>query len=205
MSVGKIRQYIPEGSTTIFEAAQREGKTLAAVIWALDAFQHGRKIFSTIQLGFPYEPLNFSDVKLADGQSKFWGGHIFIDELNFFFGGRRSMSNENVEFAAALLQQKKQGCNLTGTTHNILDLDVILREHHDYLVHPRVYPAYPEPPVVIKLEIDTGPLQRYRPTKTLTLDCRPFLELYDTFMVHDPFQHKAQKRASVGRRVDLAG
>lgn len=203
MGLGEIRRYIPEGSTTLFEAPQREGKTLGGVIYALDALQHGRRIFSNIQLGFAHEPLQFSEIKLKDGNSKFWGGHIFIDELNFFFGGRRSMTDENIEFAAALLQQKKQGCNVTGTTHNVLDLDVIIREHHDYLVHPRVYPAYPEPPVIIKLEIDTGPLQRWRPTRTITLDARPFLGLYDSFAVYDPFKGKAEKRARIGRRVDL--
>lgn len=201
--LSKVRQHVPEGSTVLFEAPQREGKTLGAVMFALDAYQHGRRVFSNIQLGFDHEPLEFTDVKLADGQSKFWGGHVFIDELNFFFGGRRSMSEENIQFAAALLQQKKQGCNLTGTTHNILDLDVILREHHDYLIKPKVYPAYPEPPVIIKLEIHSGPLQRWRPPRTLTLDCRPYLGLYDSFAVYDPFKRKPEKRASLGRRVDI--
>lgn len=198
-----VRQHVPEGLTIIFEQKQRKGKTLSGVIWALDALQHGRKVFSSIQLGFPHEPLQFNEMKLKDGATKYWNGHIYIDELNFYFAARRSMSDENLQGAAFLLQQKKQGCNLTGSTHDILDVDVILREHYDYLVRPEVYPKYPEAPVYIKMEVHTGPLQEYRPPRTITLDCRPFLGLYDSFAVYDPFKAKPDKAARHGRRVDL--
>lgn len=185
-----IREHISEGHTILYEAPQRWGKTLSGVIGALDAYQHGRPIYSNIQLGFPHEPLQFNEMKLADGSSKYKGAHIFIDELNFYFGGRRSMTPENIEGAAFLLQQKKQGCNLTGTTHNILDLDVIMREHYDYLIQPQVFPAYPQPPIILKMVVNTGPLQAYRPPRTIKLDCRPFLGLYDSFAIYDPFKKK---------------
>lgn len=192
------KQHIPEGTTTILEAPQRFGKTLGMVILAVDAFQHGRNVFSNIQLGIPHDPLEFNDVRLEDGTSKFWNGHICIDELNFYFDSRRSMVQGNIEFGAWLLQQKKQGCNLTGTTHDLGMLDVRLRTNYDYLIHPEVYPAYPEKPQFIIMRMENGPLQaRFR--KTLVLDCRPFLGLYDTFAVYDPFKGKkdAEKQTRI--------
>jgi hypothetical protein len=194
-SIGAIRPHVPEGLAIIFEAPQRRGKTLAGVIWSLDYYQHGRNIFSNIQLGFPHSPIQFQDMKLEDGTSKYWNGHIFIDELNFYFGGRRSMSDKNIEGGAFLLQQKKQGCNLTGTTHNLLDLDVILRENFDFLITPTVYPEYPAVPQILKMVVENGPLQgKFK--KTLTLDCRPFLGLYDSFAVYDPFKGTSKSKAS---------
>lgn len=194
-----IREHIPEGNTIIFEAPQRCGKTLAMVMWELDSYQRGRKIFSNIQLGFPHEPLQFSDVALEDaagGKSPYWNGHVGIDELNFFFDARRSMKPENIQFSAWLLQQKKQGCNLTGTTHDLMSLDLRLRDNYDYLIRPTVYPAYPAVPQLIKMEIENGPLQK-RMKRTLTLDCRPFLGLYDSFAVYNPFKVAPKGRQPV--------
>lgn len=184
---GPIRDYIPEGNTIIFEGPQRIGKTLAMVVWGLDAWQHQRNVFSNIQLGFPHERLQFDDVRLADGRSKFWNGHICIDELNFYFDARRSISGPNVEFGAFLLQQKKQGCNLTGTTHDLEYLDLRLRDHYDYLIRPQVFPKYPQRPQILKMRIENGPLQP-RFGRTITLGCELFLGLYDSFAVYDPFQ-----------------
>lgn len=165
---------------------------MAGVIWALDSYQCGRKIFSNIQLGFPHNPLQFHEIKLEDGASPYWNGHIFIDELNFYFDARRSMKNENITFSTFLLQQKKQGCHLTGTTHDLMSLDVRLRENFDFLITPKVYPAYPHPPQILKMRITNGPLQD-EIDKTITLDCRPFLGLYDSFAVYDPFRFSGKK------------
>lgn len=194
----KIRRHIPEGNTIIFEAPQRRGKTLAGVIWALDSFQRGRKVFSNIQLGFPHSPIQFHEIKLEDGASPYWNGHIFIDELNFFFDGRRSMKNDNITFSTFLLQQKKQGCHLTGTTHDLMSLDVRIRENYDYLVIPEVVPKYPETPQVLKMRVINGPLQGEL-DRTISLDCRPFLNLYDSFAVYDPFKARGND-SKPGRR-----
>lgn len=185
----KIREHVPEGLTIIFPAPQRRGKTLGMTIWALDAFQHGRTVWSNIQFGFPHNPLEFQDIKLKDGPSRYWNGHVAIDELNFFFDARKSISGPNIEFGSFLLQQKKQGCNITGTTHDISYLDLRLRDNYDYAIIPTVYPAYPNPPTILKMVIENGPLQAPM-RKVLALDCRPYLGLYDSFAVYDPFKNK---------------
>lgn len=200
--LGKIREHIPEGYTMLFEAPQREGKTLSDVIWALDAFQSGRKIFSNIQLGFPHEPLEFSEMKLEDGSSKYRNGYILIDELNFFLKARGHATELNQTALPFLLQQKKQGCIFTGTTHNLLDLDVVLREHFDYLVKPEVFPKFPEVPQILRMEIFNGPLQK-KFYKKLTLDCRPFLGLYDSFAIYDPFKNKKPAEKAERPKVKL--
>jgi hypothetical protein len=193
MNVGKIREHVPEGLTLIFEQKQRKGKTLGGVIWALDSFQCGRRVFSNIQLGFAHEPIQFNELKLVDGTSPYWNGHIFIDELNFYFDCRRSMKQENIEASAFLLQQKKQGCHLTGTTHDLMSLDMRIRDNYDFLIRPEVFPEYPAVPQIIKMVVETGPLQEYRRPRTLTLECAPFLGLYDSFAVYDPFKPRPKE------------
>lgn len=195
------RAHIPEGLTIVFEAPQRFGKTLSMVMWALDAYQHGRNIFSNIQLGFPHEPLEFSDMQLETGGSKFWNGHVCIDELNFYFDARRSISGENIEFGTFLLQQKKQGCTITGTTHDLMMLDNRFRNNYDYLINPRVWPKYPAKPQIVQMKIENGPLQAHM-RRTITLDCRPFLGLYDTFAVYDPFKNKREDQDELPRKRD---
>lgn len=182
--MAEVREHAPEGSTVIFEAPQRRGKSLGAVIWAWDAYEHGRNVFSTIQLGIPHEQLTFADIDLEQGSKRYWNGHIFIDELNFFFDCRRSMSSANIRFGNYLLQQKKQGCNLTGTTHSLEYLDRRIRDNHDFVVTPRVYPAFPKPPETLKLHIRNGPTMPPF-EKKITVDCRPFLGLYDSYAVYD--------------------
>jgi hypothetical protein len=200
--LGKILPHIPEGLTMLFEAPQREGKTLSDVIWGLNYFQEGRKIFSNIQLGFPHEPLEFGEMRLEDGSSKYRNGYILIDELNFFLKARGHATELNQKALPFLLQQKKQGCIFTGTTHNLLDLDVVLREHFDFLVKPEVWPKFPLPPQILRMIITNGPLQK-RFYKKITLDCRPFLGLYDSFAVYDPFKNTKQPEKAERPRVKL--
>lgn len=186
-------EHVPEGQTIIFEGPQRTGKTLGMVAWAYSAFSSGRDIFSNIGLTFEHAPLEFGDLVLEDGQSRFRGGHIVIDELNFFFDGRRSLSKPNVKFGAYLLQQKKQGCNVTGTTHNLEYLDLRIRDNYDFIIRPQVYPRYPEKPIILKLKIENGPLQP-RLSKIVKFDCRPYLGMYNSFAVYDPFKNEEKKR-----------
>jgi len=194
--------HIPEGNIIIFEAPQRYGKTLSGVIWALDALQHGRNVFSNIQLGFQHQPLEFENVKLEEQQSRFWNGHIFIDELNFYYDCRRSLTGANIEFSAFLLQQKKQGCNLTGTTHGLSSLDLRIREHYDYLIRPTVYPKFPKVPQIVTMQIVNGPTQA-RYDRTITIDCRFALGLYDSFAVYDPFKRIEETKQRKVKRVNL--
>lgn len=194
------RRFIPEGLTILFEGPQRIGKTLSGIVWALDAYQHGRGIFTNIQLGFAHEPLEFREMKLEDGRSRYWNGHIFIDELNFYFDARRSLSGPNIEFGAFLLQQKKQGCNLTGTTHDVNYLDLRLRDNFDYRIRPKVYPRYPARPQILEMNIENGPLQ---PSlhRRIRIPCEPFLGLYDTFAVYDPFKHRRAEESEEPKRA----
>lgn len=184
--------YIAEGYTTIFEGPQRCGKTLAMTIWAYYGFLAGRKIFSNYWLNFQHESLKFKDVRLANGASRFRNARVPIDELNFYYDCRRSLSSANVKFGAFLLQQKKQGCDILGTTHDLTSLDGRLQRNYDFLVRPRVYPEYPEKPLVLHLEIFNGPSQKPF-SKTMDFLCEPFLGLYNTHEVYDPFEGMTKK------------
>jgi hypothetical protein len=210
------RPRVPEGVTIIFDAPQRKGKTLGGVVLSLDAQMRGRNIFSNIHLGFPHQPLQFEEIQLETSEekeagqlssSKFWNGHIFIDELNFYFDARKSISSANIEFSAFLLQQKKQGCNMTGTTHSIWSLDVRLRENFDFLVIPKVFPAFPDTPEYLQMEIMNGPLQANYYRKII-LPCKKYLGLYDTFATYNPFakkqKHSTKKESPSGHTSNLS-
>lgn len=187
-AIRESNEYVREGNILIFEAPQRKGKTLGATIWACDSYRHRRRIFSTIKFGFPHEKLDFYKLKLAteQGQSPFLNGHIFVDELNFYLDARASMSKANRDFSAFLLQTKKQGCIMTGTTHAIKSLEMRFRDNYDYRIIPEVYPKYPGTPKVIRLLIKNGPVQP-RLNKVITLNCTPYLGLYNTREIYNPF------------------
>jgi hypothetical protein len=198
-----MEEYIPEGATYVIEGPQRRGKTLAGVILAYDAWRQGREVFSTIQLAFPHRPLEFGELQLEDGNRKFWNGHIFIDELNFFFDCRKSLAKGNLEFGYYMLQQKKQGCNLTGTTHSLDYLDLRMRAEYDYLIIPRVSPRFPHRPEVLYLHIVNGPSQPPC-SKRLKIPVAPFLGMYDTFAVYDPFEKGKPEKKKQNQKKPVA-
>lgn len=188
--VTPVYDLVPEGEITIIEAPQRWGKTLAGFIRANDAWHKGRNIFTNIQFGIPHQRLEFKNIKLTDEtntESIFRGGHIFVDELNFYFDGRRSMRNLNLQFGAFLLQQKKQGCNLEGTTHSLESLDIRIKENYDKLIRTSVYPKYPAKPEWLTMEITNGPRHEYFYQK-FAMRCAQYLGWYNSFVVYDPFQ-----------------
>lgn len=209
MIAPRVRYHVPDGLTIIIEAPQRWGKTMAGVALACDyLLEESRNIFSNIPLAFEHQPLEFSNIKLEDnedGQSKFWNGHIFIDELNFYFDARCAMKPENITFSTFLLQQKKQGCNLTGTTHDLYSLDLRIRDNYDYIIRPHCLPVHPATPEFLILDIENGPLQSRLKKRFPPIDCRPLMGLYNSFRVYDPFKNfAAAAPQKVGRRVELA-
>jgi hypothetical protein len=191
-----MKRYIPEGHTIVVEAPQRRGKTLACVIFAYWAYKRGRRVFSTIDLGFPYEPLTFNELDLSQSverSKRFHNSFILIDELNFFFDCRASASSQNRRFGAFLLQQKKQGAHIMGTTHGLSYLDLRLRDNHDFIATPTTIPAHPDAPVVLELVMENGPtMPAFK--KTIRAKCAPFLGLYDTTNIFDPFGALADQK-----------
>jgi len=180
-----------EARITLMEGPQRCGKTLLGVIRAYRAYLSGRRVFSTIHLEFPHRPVLFRDLKLAsetEGDSIFRDAHIFIDELNFWFDCRNSLTKRNKEFSYFLLQRKKEGCNLEGTTHAIHWLDLRIESAYDYSIHPTVYPKFPDVPKVMRLVVENGPVSDPVHRKAWLNDVRPFLGLYDTRRSYDPFE-----------------
>lgn len=182
----EVKEHVSEGNIIIFEAPQRYGKTLGGCVWALDAYQHKKPVYSTLAFRFPYKPLNFTELKLANQENPLTNGHVFIDELNMFLDARASMSKVNREFCSFLLQVKKQGITLTGTTHRLDYLDKRFRQNYDYKIQTEVFPKFPNTPDILKMKIQNGPTTKYC-NKTLTLKVRPFLGLYDTLNVFNPF------------------
>src|SRR5688572_2312286 len=137
-------EHVSEGNIIAFAAKQRRGKTLSGCLWSLDAYQHKKKVFSTIEFKFPYTPLKFTELKLENENNPLRNGHLFIDELNMYLDARASMSKVNREFCSFLLQVKKQGLTVTGTTHEMLYLDKRFRQNYDFEIQTDVYPRFPK-------------------------------------------------------------
>lgn len=187
-TVAEVREFTAEGSINVYEGQQRSGKTLTGTIFALEAYKQKKlQVFSTLGFRFPFTPLNFNKMKLDNASNPLTDGHAFIDELNFYLDARGAMSKLNKDFCKFLLQVKKQGLTLTGTTHRLNYLDIRFRQNYDLKIMPEVFPKYPDRPEVLKLTILNGPVTK-RFNKTVKLKVEPFLGLYDTRHVFNAFE-----------------
>lgn len=189
-SINEIREHVAEGEIRVYEAPQRFGKTLMGCVESLDAYQRRQTVYSTIKFAFPFQPLDFAKMKLQNEDNPLRNGHAFIDELNMFLDARASMSKVNRDFCNFLLQVKKQGLTLTGTTHNLSYLDKRFRENYDFKIQTEVFPKFPETPIILRAKIISGPTQKYR-VKRIKFRVKPFLGLYDTSHVFNPFDNMA--------------
>lgn len=189
----EVREHVAEGNVIIFEAPQRWGKTLGATIWAVDSYKCGREIYSTIEFKFPHKKLDFYKMKLSNDVSPLLNAHLFVDELNFYLDARAAMSKVNREFSSFLLQVKKQGLLVTGTTHALKYLELRFRENYDYRINPQVFPKYPGTPKIIRMKITNGPTQK-KMSKVVTMECGPYLKLYNTLNVYNPFSSIPSKQ-----------
>lgn len=191
-TANEIGEYVAEGEIRVYEAPQRFGKTLMGCIESLDAYQRRQTVYSTIKFAFPFKPLDFAKMKLQNEDNPLRNGHAFIDELNMFLDARASMSKVNRDFCNFLLQVKKQGLTLTGTTHNLGYLDKRFRENYDYKIQTEVFPKFPARPIILRAKIISGPTQKYR-VKRIKMRVEPFLGLYDTSHVFNPFDNMASE------------
>lgn len=178
---GEIKR-LPEARIVIIESKQRGGKTLTGAILAKEAQRKGRKVFSIIPFEFPHELIRFSDLR-PENAPKFRGSFVYIDELNFFFDARESMTIKNRKAGRFFLQLLKQGIILVGTTHELDYLDFRLTDNYDLRFNVRVFPEFPEVPERLEILITNGPNIDRRISKTFALDPHPFLGIYDTTYV----------------------
>lgn len=184
-----------EGRLTIFEGPQRSGKTLAMSIFSLRGHLKGRNVYSNLKFNFPSKKLNFFELDLKNEAvvNSLRGAILSIDELNFWFDSRASMSGINRQFATTILQIKKLGVDLYGTTHHLSYLDKRFRENFDFIIKTNVTPTKREPgepPEKLKMTIENGPNQKYL-YKKMSVDLKrnpELLGLYDTTHVFDPFE-----------------
>lgn len=131
--------HIDEGLISLYEAAQRCGKTMAMAIGARDDYVRTKKpILSNIHYGFPWEPFYFYEFELAS-MDELIGRTVTIDEFNFYASHRASQTKVNQRFCTSMLQSKKKGINLKGTTHDVFYLDLMIRQNFDYLIKTTVY------------------------------------------------------------------
>lgn len=191
---------IKEGTITIFEGPQRCGKTLAMSLFARLGSLKGRPIFTNLAYTFDYTPLKFFELDLKNTEmvESIKGGLITIDEMNFWFDSRASMSGINRQFASLLLQTKKLGVDLYGTTHHLSYLDKRFRENYDYKVSTSVHPIKRlpgEPPKILRMIIENGPNQKtMKKTININFTKNPgLLGLYDTTNVFDPFEQMGKQ------------
>ncbi len=213
-------RHIEEGKTILFEAPQRQGKTLGMSILAYDEYRnHKRQIYSNIEYSFPWKPLNFFELELSK-MDDLLESVMTIDELNFYLDNRASMTSVNRRACQWFLQSKKKGITTYGTSHDVFYLDLRLRQNFDYLIRTSVYPANrPKgvPPSVLKMEWINGPNQKHlHKTMKINLQVRKdLLGMYNTrnhiniFAEKEVYEEKAKadaaiKKAEAKKKVKLS-
>ncbi len=182
-------QHIHEGKIVVIEGPQRSGKTMAMSIFAYRDALKKKTIYTNLAYTFKYKPLNFNELTLRNENKELRDCTLTLDELNFFLDSRGSMTKQNKEFTYFLLQVKKQGIDLYGTTHGIGYLDLRFRENYDYHVATRVFPEKRPSgvaPEILRLVITNGPTQKTM-KKTINIKCKEFLGMYDPTNIFNPF------------------
>lgn len=111
------------------------GKTLSCVRYAYQYWKQGYKIYSNINLKFPYTPYNIQDlINWTSNDYDLQKSIILLDEAHIFLDSRNSANKRNKIISYFLLQTRKKGCHLFYTTQRIHQVEKRLRDNSDNLI-----------------------------------------------------------------------
>lgn len=102
------------------------GKTLSMVYHGYKEFLKGRKIYSNFNLDFEHEKLTFKMIKdYVKTSNQLKNCVLLLDELHILIDSRSSFKNKLLTYF--ILQTRKRGVDLYGTTQFFGQVDVRLR------------------------------------------------------------------------------
>jgi hypothetical protein len=127
------------------------GKTLSCVRYAYQYWKQGYKIYSNINLKFPYTPYNIQDlINWTSNDYDLQKSIILLDEAHIFLDSRNSANKRNKIISYFLLQTRKKG---ELYTQNIIRqaLEVGVRQKKIVFKSSIYYPLYDTREVVRSL------------------------------------------------------
>ena len=108
---------------------QGSGKTLFLVKCAYEGYLKKKKVYSNIDLNFPYKPMDYNDII----KCKYDNAIVLIDEIHQLLPSRKSMSRINREICDSFLSMvRKKNLEVYGTTQTFRKVDVRFREEADF-------------------------------------------------------------------------
>lgn len=109
---------------------QGSGKTLFLVSKAYEGYRKGKKIYSNVDLNFPYQEMDYNDIVNCTYENAV----VIIDEVHQLLPSRRSMSSINVNIVDGFLSMvRKRGLEVWGSTQTQRKVDIRFREESDYI------------------------------------------------------------------------
>jgi hypothetical protein len=117
------------------------GKTLSMVRDMINDKKKGKKIITNLVTNFESTTLSkefFKDFS-KDKTGELFNCTLAIDELHIFLDSRRSTSKRNTAISYFILQTRKRGVTLRGTSQFFSQVEIRLRNVTDYLTECRSY------------------------------------------------------------------
>lgn len=119
-----------------YKGAKGRGKTLTMVKDAYLFHLNGYTVFTNMKsVKFGVYMTNEDIIKI-DKTSFLKNCVMLIDEVQTLFNSRRSMKKENVNFSYFIQQIRKRNIELLATSQFSNTVDLILRQHIDYMITP---------------------------------------------------------------------
>lgn len=119
-----------------YKGAKGKGKTLTMVKDAYVYHLNGYKIYSNMKSIKFAIYISSEDIMKITKESPLRDCVLLIDEVQTLFNARRSMKKENVQFSFFIQQIRKRNIEMLATTQFSNSVDLIFRQHIDYIVSP---------------------------------------------------------------------
>jgi len=115
---------------------QGSGKTLMMVEVARKAYEKGKKIYSNVDLKFPYEKLDYNKIINCEYEN----GIVIIDEIHRLLPARGSMRKINIDIVDGFLSMvRKKNLEVYGSTQLEYKVDIRFRDEWDFRYYCKKY------------------------------------------------------------------
>lgn len=167
-----------------YKGAKGKGKTLTLVKDALMFKKDGYTVYSNMKSIKFAKYLPNEEILKINKNTKLDNCVLIIDEIQTLFNARRSSRKENVDFSHFLQQIRKRKIELLATAQYSNTVDLIFRQHVDYIINP----SFDKELLVCKvvytdlnsIEDDINGMQGEPIRTTVVFDAREIFGLYDT-------------------------
>lgn len=119
-----------------YKGARGRGKTLTMIKDAWIFHKNGYQVLSNMKSVKFATYISNEDILNINKDSPFKNCVILVDEIQTLFNARRSAKKENLQFSFFIQQIRKRNIELLVTSQFANTIDLILRQHLDFVVRP---------------------------------------------------------------------